>query len=199
MRDEDDIREAIEAFDQHDPHKIPARVIIGLVSGLFLIVFFCFLVLGYVMLGQFLGPHGGSIFGNTALLGDSFNILTALFSGGALVGVIFTLLLGQKTLRLQKKELRDNTEQLEGQKDEMIRQNQHLGQQAITNQFFQMLNSWQELVARTTVTYQGRRTNDKPFTHIVNNIIEECNGLVAEKKIDLNDPNIQWGKIYAAA
>lgn len=46
--------------------------------------------------------------GSGGVFGDSFGILTALFSGLAFAGIIITILLQRIELKLQRKELRDN-------------------------------------------------------------------------------------------
>lgn len=45
---------------------------------------------------------------NAGVFGDSFGILTALFSGLAFAGIIITILLQRIELKLQRQELRDN-------------------------------------------------------------------------------------------
>ncbi len=80
-------------------------------------------------------------------LGDSFNIITSLFTGLAFAGVIVSVVLQTQELKLQRRELRENTSELKGQKEQLEKQAQHLEKQqqemvsqSFDNKFFQMLN-----------------------------------------------------------
>lgn len=92
------------------------------------------------------------------VFGDSFGVINALFSGGAIMFVAFTIWQqqklieqGQKQLRVQEDELRQNTEALVAQKIEMEAQNRYLAKQTLQNQVFQLVNSWREYTSLTIV------------------------------------------------
>lgn len=70
--------------------------------------------------------------------GDMFGSVNALFSGIALAGVIYTIL-------LQRIELRQNTAELRGQKEQLKIQNETMQLQKFENSFFQLLSFHQKL------------------------------------------------------
>lgn len=85
-------------------------------------------------------------------LGDTFGVINALFSGLALLLVALTLWQAQQQLRIQQKELSQNTQalhaqrdELEAQRKELHAQTEYLGRAAIRDQFFQLLDSWQDV------------------------------------------------------
>lgn len=84
--------------------------------------------------------------------GDMFGAINSLFSGLALAGVIYTIL-------LQRIELKQNTTELRGQKEQFIIQNETLFQQKFENTFFQMLNLHHEIVQGSKLTdgVEGRK------------------------------------------
>lgn len=84
--------------------------------------------------------------------GDSFGAINALFSGLALLFVALTLWQSQRQLEVQQKELEDNTAALNAQYEELRLQNEHLSREAVRNQFFQMLKSWQSIINDTQAT-----------------------------------------------
>ena len=73
------------------------------------------------------------------VFGDSFGVLTALFSGLAFAGIVFTILLQREELKLQRKELTLTRE-------EMARQHSTLKKQNFENTFFQMLRLHNDIV-----------------------------------------------------
>lgn len=84
-------------------------------------------------------------------LGDSFNVLTSLFTGLAFAGVIVTVL-------LQKKELEETRE-------EFKRQAEALELQQVDNKFFQMLDQLNNLINRLEyIQIKGINVFDKLVT-----------------------------------
>ncbi|UPT76680.1 putative phage abortive infection protein [Sulfurovum sp. XGS-02] len=72
------------------------------------------------------------------LFGDSFNVLTSLFTGLAFAGVIISV-------ELQRKELKSTRDELTGQKDALEKQKLEMEQQSFDNRFFQMLNRFNKI------------------------------------------------------
>jgi|GEM_PF-752894 len=75
------------------------------------------------------------------VFGDMFGSINALFSGLALGGIIFTILLQKKELKLQRKELRDTRKEFSVQNDTLRRQR-------FENTFFQLINLHHEIVGK---------------------------------------------------
>ena len=73
------------------------------------------------------------------VFGDSFGVLTALFSGLAFAGIVFTILLQREELALQGDELKLTRE-------ELIRQHRTLKRQNFESTFFQMLRLHNDIV-----------------------------------------------------
>ena len=71
--------------------------------------------------------------------GDKFGAINSLFSGLAFGGIIFTILLQRKELRLQREELEET-------RDVFKSQNSTLENQKFENTFFQMLNLFHSIV-----------------------------------------------------
>jgi len=71
--------------------------------------------------------------------GDMFGSVNALFSGLALAGIIFTILLQKKELGLQRIELKET-------RNEFITQNETLRQQRFENTLFQMISIHHEII-----------------------------------------------------
>lgn len=95
---------------------------------------------------------------NFGMFGDSFNILTSLFTGFAFAGVIISIRLQKEELKEVKKEFEEQTKALEKQQKEMAIQ-------SFDNKFFQMLNLFNNIIDsfrekevtrnRTTIDYSG--------------------------------------------
>jgi uncharacterized membrane-anchored protein YhcB (DUF1043 family) len=77
---------------------------------------------------------------------DIFNAITALFSGLAFAGLIYTLYQQHVELTLQRKELEDTRKELEGQKIQLELQNKHFAQQNFETTFFNMLATHRQIV-----------------------------------------------------
>lgn len=76
---------------------------------------------------------------SSGTFGDSFGLLTSLFSGLAFAGLIITINMQKDELSLQREELSLTRSELNGQKEEMIEQNATLRIQRFENTFFKML------------------------------------------------------------
>lgn len=76
---------------------------------------------------------------------DVFASIDTLFSGLALAGIIFTILLQKKELSLQRKELKDT-------RQEFIKQNETIRIQRFENTFFQLLSLHHDIVGKLSIT-----------------------------------------------
>lgn len=76
---------------------------------------------------------------NRGTLGDMFGTINALFSGLAFAGIIFTILLQRKELKLQRDELKST-------RKEFIIQNRTLKAQRFENTFFGLINLHNQIV-----------------------------------------------------
>lgn len=75
----------------------------------------------FFLLYWFAVTSGIQMANDQGLFGDMFGGLNAIFSGLAFVGLIATLLQGQKELKLQRREITLQREAIEKQKDELKR------------------------------------------------------------------------------
>jgi hypothetical protein len=96
------------------------------------------------------------------VLGDSFGAVNALFSGLALGGVVFAILLQRtelslqrKELRLQRQEMELNRTELEGQKEQLQLQAKQMHLDAFDTQFFQLLKEYKEIINRLDIIGNG--------------------------------------------
>ncbi len=97
----------------------------------------------------------------SGVFGDSFGVLTALFSGLAFAGIIISIKMQNKQLRLQRKELtltrlevslqREELtltrQEIRGQKKELKYQNRTMKKQAFEYTLFQMLSVHNDIVS----------------------------------------------------
>jgi len=121
-------------------------------------------VLGYaVFLIYYTWPISEISISKSGVFGDSFGILTALFSGLAFSGMIITILLQREELSLQRRELELTRNEISGQKEEMRLQNKTLLKQSFESTFFQLLSLQQEITnsidlldAKSSTTTSGR-------------------------------------------
>lgn len=89
---------------------------------------------------------------SSGVFGDSFGVLTSLFSGLAFAGLIITIVMQRDELALQRQELNLTREELSGQKAEMKVQNETLQIQRFENTFFKMLEFFEN--CRNDIGYQ---------------------------------------------
>lgn len=76
----------------------------------------------------------------SGVFGDSFGLLTSLFSGLAFAGLIITIVMQRDELALQREELNLTRGELSGQKEELRFQNETMRTQQFENTFFKMLD-----------------------------------------------------------
>lgn len=84
--------------------------------------------------------------------GDMFGSVNALFSGLALAGIILTILLQRKELKLQREELQDTRAEFETQ-------NETLKLQRFENTFFNLLNQQHQIV--NAIDFRYYKTKEK--------------------------------------
>lgn len=94
-------------------------------------------LLAWCLMDYFLCPNERSTFG------DMFGGVSALFSGLAFAGMIFTIMLQKEELSLQREELKQTNNVLSQQKEEFKRQNETLGLERFEHTFFSMLEMQQ--------------------------------------------------------
>lgn len=90
------------------------------------------------------------------LFGDKFGAINALFSSLAFAGIIFTIFLQKRELKLQREEMEET-------RGEFIKQNDTLIRQKFENTFFQLVNLFNSIVnsidlrnSKSIVTTSGR-------------------------------------------
>lgn len=86
--------------------------------------------------------------------GDMFGSVNALFSGLALAGIILTILLQRKELRLQREELTETRKEFETQ-------NETLKLQRFENTFFNLLNLHHQIVNSIDYRYYKRKEREQ--------------------------------------
>lgn len=77
---------------------------------------------------------------NRGTFGDMFGAVNALFSGLAFAGIIYTIILQSKELKLQRDEIRET-------RKEFKQQNETLSQQRFENTFFNMMSQHNEIIS----------------------------------------------------
>ncbi|MDO6426833.1 putative phage abortive infection protein [Thalassotalea sp. 1_MG-2023] len=115
--------------------------------------------LSVFLFGVFLVAYNDN-FSNTGAFGDSFGVLTSLFSGLAFVGLIVTIVMQKEELALQRQELKFNTQELTAQKTEMTIQNKTLMLQQFENTFFKTLETFQNLRNTIHITTSSAQTTN---------------------------------------
>lgn len=105
-------------------------------------------------------------------LGDSFGSVNAIISTLAFLGVFLALIMQQKQIELQRKELalqrrelKNNTKELSLQRKEFEEQNRNIRLQRFENTFFQMLTLHHEIVGGLKVRiemYETKGTDAPP-------------------------------------
>lgn len=91
------------------------------------------------------------------VFGDKFGAVNALFSALAFAGIIFTIILQKKELKLQREELSDTRE-------EFIKQNKTLNRQRFENTFFQLLKLHSDIVDKLKIkSFDGSDYEKREF------------------------------------
>ncbi|MEL6560272.1 MAG: putative phage abortive infection protein [Bacteroidota bacterium] len=88
------------------------------------------------------------------LFGDKFGAVNALFSALAFAGIIFTIFLQKRELKLQREELEET-------RGEFIKQNETLKKQRFENTFFQLLSLHNDIVDKLRIKAIDGETYEK--------------------------------------
>ncbi len=155
--------------------------------ALALIIIIGLFILCWWLFDHYLPPENNSI-----AFQDKFAAISALFSGFAFAGVIFTIVLQSKELKLQRMELRATTEELQGQKEAAQEQNELLDIQRFENTFFNLLQNLASFVESSEYKsldkiYKGINSFDQMLCNLnFNNWkgYNETNILFSEYKVD---------------
>lgn len=124
---------------------------------LYLLVFLFVVVLILWLLGWFLMNTFISNDQTQGVFGDQFGSVNALFSGFALAGIIYTIVLQKKELSLQREELEETRE-------EFKIQNITLKKQRFENTFFQLLTLHNDIVENMNIeVFDGKYEKRKFF------------------------------------
>lgn len=92
-------------------------------------------------------------------IGDMFGTINTLFSGLALAGIILTILLQRKELKLQREELSDTRKEFETQ-------NETLKLQRFENTFFNLLNQHHQIVNAIDLRYYKKKEKERNFVMV---------------------------------
>jgi hypothetical protein len=118
--------------------------------------------------------------------GDMFGGVTALFSGLAFAGLIFTLFVQKQELRYQRKELsylvteqRETKGHLKDQATHLKSQSDFIEKQIFENSFFQLLSSFNEYIANTKIKErEDTREGHDAYEAIYKKLSRRTNGFV---------------------
>ncbi|CAA6817306.1 MAG: Unknown protein [uncultured Sulfurovum sp.] len=110
--------------------------------------------------------------------GDSFNVLTSLFTGLAFAGVIISII-------LQTQELKATREELQGQKEALVEQQREMEVQSFDNKFFQMLNSYNLSMNNVKMgkTREGSQVYEELERNFKGMILQEATELLSFQNI----------------
>lgn len=142
-----------------------------LIGGIFLAVSIYAGVLIYIA-----WPIENVSIDKTGVFGDSFGLLTSLFSGLAFSGLIITILMQREELALQREELGLTRKEISGQKEELKAQNETLTVQRFENTFFQMLEILESCRNDITHKYYGGTGNARNGRDAVKTMYSELSG-----------------------
>lgn len=112
--------------------------------------------------------------------GDSFGVLTSLFSGLAFAGIIITILMQRIDLQIQHDELELTRKEIKGQKIELEKQNETMELQQFEHSFFLLFDIF--------INYQEKITVDRSggvFHKIVSGL--KSDSIAQQFEIPLND------------
>lgn len=98
-----------------------------------------------------------------AQFGDSFGLVNSLFSGLALGGIIYTIILQKKELRLQREELKLTRGELKQTRGEFELQNKTMSIQQFETTFFNLINLHNNILDSIS---QESVVTDKNFKHV---------------------------------
>lgn len=126
---------------------------------------------------------------NSGVFGDSFGMLTSLFSGLAFAGLIITIRMQQEELSLQRQELKLLTTELSNQKEEMKIQNKNISLQVFEATFFNSINFL--ISSRERITF-----NNKTGSSAIKSVHDTFSSFFYSRGSNLNsEKNTKIGEI----
>lgn len=120
--------------------------------------------------------------------GDSFGLLTSLFSGLAFSGIIITILLQREELRQQREELRLQREEIARNREELART---AAAQERSEEWFAYQARMMSLSALASVIEIKMRIGEGHDRVLVNSIYKELSGALKEQKLAVGDKYIK--------
>ena len=114
---------------------------------------------------------------NIGAFGDSFNILTSLFTGLAFAGMAISIMYQIESVNEQTKDRKQARIEFEKQNKILEKQQREFQNQSFDNKFFQMIQLLNNIVARWTIEHQEAR---KKNTYRNNKVFEELRSLLEE-------------------
>lgn len=113
----------------------------------------------------------------SGVFGDSFGLLTALFSGLAFAGLIITINMQKQELSLQRQELSLTRQELSGQREELKIQNATMIHQNFENTFFRMLSLHNDIVNGIDIKNGSKEvTGRDSFQALYNQFMQSSSG-----------------------
>lgn len=134
---------------------------------------------------------------------DKFTAISALFSGFAFAGVICTIILQSRELKLQRQELELTREELKGQREEAHKQNELFDRQRFENTFFNLLQNLSSFVESFEVkgikgfdafVFDLKRINE--FNSSNNNLLEAFKLYYKDKSNSNEDIGLYFRMLY---
>ena len=120
--------------------------------------------------------------------GDMFGSVNALFSGFALAGIVFTIFLQKRELRLQRKELKST-------RAEFALQNQTMKKQQFENLFFNMISLHNQIVEELHIgSIRSRKVFERLFEQLYSEMWVSEN---RKSQFEMNDFNKVYKNFYA--
>jgi hypothetical protein len=126
------------------------------------------------------------------LFGDMFGILNTAFTGLAFAGLIYAVY-------LQRREISQNNEELRAHRREIEGQDQYYSQQLFTDQFFQLVKAWQEIVHHTDFN----QAHGRQAFHLMNLELKDLlkiggdTNRVAHTREEINEEYQRFYDLYA--
>ena len=133
--------------------------------GLWVILFAGFIVFDVWLLNFLLGINP-ELFGGRGTFGDVFGASNALFSGFALTGIIYAVLLQRAEIRLAKDELKRTKQIFEKQSESLSLQNAETRKQIFENTFFQLIGVFTNITENLDLVSGQRTTRGKDVVTI---------------------------------
>lgn len=129
--------------------------------------------------------------------GDTFGAINALFSGFAFTGIIFTILIQSKELRLQRTELRLTRRELKLTRAQYEEQNKNLKKQSFETTFFNLLNSNRTMVVNN-LQYGSSHFGHNAMTIFMNDFRQRAQTLFRGSRDDFQSSNQAYNELITS-